>query len=314
MSAGAPSGNATSLVDEASVAFPLKSLQRRMAAAVMEPLTRTETTVRRRRDGVDVAREAAAFVKPNDRLTSFERLEIYNRQYWFRLYASFEEDFPGLQAVLGRAKFEGLMRQYLAECPSTSFTLRNLGSKLLEWLVAHPEWTGGTDTSLSTLSLDMVRIEWAHIEAFDEAAEPAPTADDFAAVTDETRFRLQPHLKLLRLHFPVDDLLIAVRNDTGSGDATSNNAKVARRSKVVRRITKMEPEEIFLAVHRRENTVYYKRLHPEDYRMLEVLSGGATLEAAITAGFEGSEIPEEDRPPFLQQAFQTWAELGWFVK
>ena len=24
-------------------------------------------------------------IKPNDRLTSFERLEIYNRQYWIRI-------------------------------------------------------------------------------------------------------------------------------------------------------------------------------------------------------------------------------------
>jgi hypothetical protein len=160
----------------------------------------------------------------------------------------------------------------------------------------------------------MVKIEWAHIEAFDEAVEPSPTPEDFAAVDDETGFRLQPHLKLLRLHYPVDDLLIAVRNDTGSSDTSSNNARVSRRSKVVRTIAQMDPEEIYLAVHRHENSVYYKRLHPEDYRMLEVLATGANIEAAITAGFENSAIPEEERASFLQHAFQTWAELGWFVK
>ena len=72
----------------------------------MEPLTRNETTRRVRRDGMVMEREAAAFIKPNDSLSSFERLEIYNRQYWFRLYSSFEEDFPGLQAVLGRRQFD----------------------------------------------------------------------------------------------------------------------------------------------------------------------------------------------------------------
>ena len=44
---------------------------------------------------------AASYIKPNDRLTSFERLEIYNRQYWFRVLGSMVEDFPGLRAVLG---------------------------------------------------------------------------------------------------------------------------------------------------------------------------------------------------------------------
>ncbi len=29
------------------------------------------------------------FIKPNDRLTSFERLEIYNRHYWFRVLSAF---------------------------------------------------------------------------------------------------------------------------------------------------------------------------------------------------------------------------------
>ena len=116
----------------------LAEIQRRMAAAVMHPLTRAETMPRRRRNGVSNQAEAEAIIRPNDRLTSFERLEIYNRQYWFRLYTCFEEDFPGLQAILGRAKFDALMRAYLTDCPSESFSLRNLASRLDTWLEQHP--------------------------------------------------------------------------------------------------------------------------------------------------------------------------------
>ena len=58
----------------------LLELQRRMAEAVMLPLTRTDTMQRKTRGGRSMKAEAAAFIKPNDRLTSFERLEIYNRQ------------------------------------------------------------------------------------------------------------------------------------------------------------------------------------------------------------------------------------------
>jgi len=75
----------------------LAALQERMAVAVMQPLTRNETMQRRTSSGASVSKEADDFIKPNDRLTSFERLEIYNRQYWFRLFSSFEEDFPGLK-------------------------------------------------------------------------------------------------------------------------------------------------------------------------------------------------------------------------
>ena len=120
--------------------------------------------------------EAAAFIKPNDRLTSFERLEIYNRQYWFRLYSSFEDDFPGLQAVLGRRQFERVMRAYLVECPSTSYTLRDLGARLHEWLRRNEELTG----SRSRLAQDVVELEWAHIEAYDAASRPTPTPESLA--------------------------------------------------------------------------------------------------------------------------------------
>ena len=73
-------------------------------------------------------------------LTSFERLEIYNRQYWFRTIAAVSEDFPALAAVLGSKRFDSLVLAYLKENSSTSFTLRNLGSRLPRWLEDHPEF------------------------------------------------------------------------------------------------------------------------------------------------------------------------------
>ena len=39
--------------------------------------------------------EADALVKPNDRLTPLERLEIYSRSYWFRVLDCLYDDFPG---------------------------------------------------------------------------------------------------------------------------------------------------------------------------------------------------------------------------
>ena len=81
----------------------LMQLQRTMARAVMQPLTSSERMQRRAPDGGPMKRYASRFIKPNDRLTSFERLEIYNRQYWFRVLSALSEDFPGLHAVPRRA-------------------------------------------------------------------------------------------------------------------------------------------------------------------------------------------------------------------
>lgn len=288
----------------------LLEIQRRVAAAIMHPLTKNEKMPRRRHDGVLNSSEADTLIKPNDRLTSFERLEIYNRQYWFRLYSSFEEDFSGLKAIIGSRRFDKLTRDYLADCPSQSFSLRNLGSRLENWVLTHPEYLDPR----RDLALDMLRLEWAHIEAFDSAENPLLDADDLAAIDEHSYLQLQPYLRVLELRYPVDDLLIELRSESGSSDASSNNASAFRKTRHVRRVSNLAPEQIFLSVHRHENSVYYKRLHREDYRLLQALLGGMTLGEAIDAAFEGSSMAEDDRGSFLQQAFASWAVLGWFTR
>lgn len=287
----------------------LLEIQRRMAAAVMHPLTRSETMPRRRRDGSSNVSEADAIIRPNDRLTSFERLEIYNRQYWFRLYSCFEEDFPGLQAIVGRAKFDALMRAYLTDCPSESFSLRNLGSRLEAWLEQHPEHLGPHPT----LARDMVRLEWAHIEAFDSEDRPRLSAKRLAAIHEDSILRLQPHLRLLALSYPVDDLLLQVRTENGSSTSSTNNANTTRKRRHVRHAAALAPRPIHLAVHRHENSVWYKPLSPEEFRLLEALIAGNALGAAIDLALESSSLPEDRRAAFLQEGFATWSMLGWFT-
>ena len=288
----------------------LLEIQRRLAAAIMHPLTKKETMPRRRRDGVSNLMEAAAFIKPNDRLSSFERLEIYNRQYWFRLYSSFEEDFPGLKAILGTANFDRLTRDYLTERPSQSFSLRNLGSRLESWLATRREYL---EPHLD-LALDMVRLEWAHIEAFDAGEDPLLDADDLAGIDEHSVLRMQPYLRALELRYPVDDLLIGLRSESGSSDSSSNNASISRKRRHVRRIAAQMPEEIFLALHRHQNSIYYKRLGSEDYRLLESLLSGAPIGQAIDSAFEGSALPQAERAPWLRQIFASWSSLGWFTQ
>lgn len=287
----------------------LKEIQRRMASVVMHPLTRNYTMPQRRRDGASNAAEAESIIRPNDRLTSFERLEIYNRQYWFRLYTSFEEDFPGLEAILGRAKFDRLMREYLTECPSESFSLRNLGSRLEAWLTAHPEYIAPHET----LALDMVRLEWAHIEAFDSEERPPLSADEFANVGEQTVLRLQPHLRLLALSYPVDDLLLQVRSEDGSSTSSTNNASAARKRRHVRQVAALAPKPVHIAVHRLQNSVWYKPLSEEEFRLLQAIQEGKPLGAGIDEAFRSSDIPEDQRPAFLRDAFASWAMLRWFT-
>jgi Putative DNA-binding domain len=288
----------------------LQELQRRVAAVVMQPLTRREGMRRRTGDGRSIKAESEALIKPNRVLSSFERLEIYNRQYWFRVLSSFAEDFSGLRTVVGARKFEGLMRAYLTECPSESFTLRNLGSRLEEWLLSNPQWI----TPRESLALDMVRLEWAHVEAFDGGYEPNLTPADIESAGLELRVSLQPYVHLLTLTYPVDDLLIEVHDHEGDADTSSNAARQRQFRRRIRHYEQPEPERIYLAVHRMDDSVYYKRLQLESFRMLNALSKQKPLEQAIDLAFENSSMPEQERIVALQQWFGNWAELGWFCR
>jgi hypothetical protein len=290
----------------------LLSLQRRMARAVMTPLTPGERMRRLAPDGRPMRRVAAEFIKPNDRLTSFERLEIYNRQYWFRLVSGFAEDFPGVRAVLGDRRFDSLSKAYLKACPSRSFTLRNLGSRLESWLRTHPRWAGARQK----LVVDMARLEWADIEAFDAKAEPVLKPEDLAGVDPGClRLSLQPYIQLLDLRYPVDDLLLAVREDVPEDSQDASNAFNERRKRTrVAAVARLKPAPIFLAVHRVEYSVYFRRLEPEEFAILRRLRQGKSLNRATDGSFRGSKVPLDRRTEKLAQWFHNWAALGWFCR
>ena len=289
----------------------LLELQRTMARAVMQPLTSSERMQRTAPDGRPMRAYAARFIKPNDRLTSFERLEIYNRQYWFRLLSSMVEDFPGLRAVLGDARFEAMSRAYITDCPSRSFTLRNLGSQLESWLHRHPRWAG----KKQALALDIVKLEWAEIDAFDGKAEPPLRPEDLsAAAGPNLRLRLQPYIHLLSLRYPVDDLLLEIKKNDDDNDFASNAMQERRKRKRVQHVAKLKPAAIALAVHRIDNSVYFRRLEPEEFALLSALHEGKTLQKSVDLAFRGSKIPPEELPGTVQRWFHNWAALGWFCK
>ena len=289
----------------------LKALQRRLADAVMRPLTPRIRMQKTWTDGRPMKEVAAEFIKPNDRVSSFERLEIYNKQYWFRLLDSFYEDFPGLLAVLGDKKFAALAEKYLRRHPSTSFTLRNLGSRLEEFLRRNPRLTAPR----GRLALDMARFEWAQVEAFDNESRPVLTEDDVHGRDPATlRLTLQPYVILLKLDYPVDDFLIAVKRGGSLRGEASNAVELNRHASVSKRPRLPKPRKTFLAVHRVDNDLYYKKLEPEAHKILMNVRLGMTLEKACAKALDKTFDANVNWPGKIREWFANWTSLGWFSK
>jgi len=281
----------------------LSEFQQAIAGTLFRPLTRTE--------GMQSAGAAVAerFVKPNDRLTAFERLQIYNQQYWWRLLGAFAEDFRGLRAILGERKFDRLAVAYLEACGSHSWNLRNLGAQLVAFLETNPALTHPR----CELALDVARVEWARVLAFDDPEKPVLTAKQIARTPPERlRLGLQPYISLLELHHPVDELMRSLKRTEIAAVSNAVAATQTRRRKTITVRRCRTP--IHLAVHRFNYSVYYKRLDPEAHRLLLALRAGATLQDACANAFADSkELPQQSAAR-IQEWFARWMEFGWFCR
>jgi len=279
----------------------LLELQRRMASAIMAPLGAGDRITRA------AGAEAGEIITPNDRLTAAERVEIYAKSYWYRLLDALYDDFPGLRAILGVRGFDKLSRAYLAELPSESFTLRNLGSRLPEWLARHPEHAGRNPA----LALDMVRLEWAHVVAFDGAAEEVLGPEDLLELTPQMTFRLQPYVTLLALEYPVDDLHLRV-SELAEGRGGASNAVMRHRERHAVTRFSLKREAVYLAVHRMNDSVYFRRMNAGEFQLLDALRGGLALSEAIDSVFGASDLPLDELRGKLEEWFRGWAQYGWF--
>jgi hypothetical protein len=274
-----------------------------MTATIIQPLVGANDDLPKRwRDGRSMAAVAEEFIKPNDRLSSLERLQIYARCYWYRVIQAVYDDCPGLVALLGEKKFIALTEAFLAKYPSRSHSLRNICARLPQFIREAPRWTAPE----TKLAHDIARFEWAQTVAFDGEARPGLTRDDIAdAPPARLRLGLQPYLSLLAVDWAIDDYIIAVKKrDALRSDAS--NAVDPRPRAATKRVSRPKRERVHLVLHRYDSRLYYKRIEPAAFRMFEALRAGKTLAQAVTAG--GPSVTAKQ----VQDWFATAMELGWF--
>ena len=86
-----------------------------------------------------------------------------------------------------------------------------------------------------------------------------------------------------------------------------NSAK----KKSAKKVPRPRPDKVWLAIHRHENSVYYKRLEPAAYALLTHLRDGETLTQACEAA---AALGDETFGDKLKDWFTQWSAFGWFVR
>ena len=283
--------------------------QRSMSACVMQPLNAPADAeeVSSVRDS-NFENTANTLFKPSWSLQPVDRLEIYNKQYWYRVLDSMLEDFPGLNAILGNEKFDVLVTAYLVANPSTTYSLRDLGDKLAAFINERPELTGADQS----LAHQMCSFEWAAIEAFDRKRYPTIPPNSLSSGNPESLVLvLQPYVSLLETDYALDDFAIKVdKTSAQHGVSTAQAVRCHEDSEAMR----PKRKHLYLAIHRLQNHVYYKRIDQEQFQLLNAIKAGMTIGEAcndLAGGLSATRLAT--LPARLQKYFSDWMELGWFA-
>lgn len=199
----------------ASVSWPpgpawLRALQASFGDAVRHPLDRSDGRLAASPERYDVALVRAT--KATQAQGAAERLAVYNRQYWFRLFTVLHRAYPLLARLLGYWELNRLASGYLTAHPPRGWDLDAIVPGFEPFLEA--EARGSTVVisqpagRLPALAVrQAVAIDAAHHRVFRAPAEVAyqPSEKEGAALL-ASQLRFVPAAALLTESFPLCDL------------------------------------------------------------------------------------------------------------
>jgi hypothetical protein len=235
--------------------------------------------------------------KHTEKLNAHQRLELYAQQYWWRIQASFDEDYPCLQRVSPIKKYQTLRDAYLLAYPSESFTLRDLGLRFYSFVKNQK----GLSTQTRQIYLDCIAYDDARIHAFDAGETNKLTETQIRDKNfSRKKLYLAPHVRLLHLWYPVQ---LLSQNGSTLKEMSSRTGITQQRARSGTQF-KLKKQETFLALFRADERVKFRTLDPIEFRLLQLLEKGAVLQKLVSYA-ERKQAGEK-----IFTFFSEWNALG----
>jgi len=272
----------------------LLTLQRRIMAALREPLygdsrARSELPTRSGSVSAAFAQIADDLITPSASLAPVERLELYHRQYWYRLLDSIVEDFPALRRLLGDDVFWRLMEAYLEARPPVSFTLRHLGAGLADFIAER-----AAIVPRPIHAEELARIEYALCQAF-EAGEARPVEP---RELRQGHLALQPHVHLLALRTSADTLWHAAERGRRPAKLGEPSVSPSR----------------FVAIYRHDLGLHVERMPRAAFAILAAIRELGALDLAIERVTDVRGLLRARDAGRVGDWFGLWSARGWLIR
>jgi hypothetical protein len=179
----------------------LEAFEASFSKLLRTPLDRSTGTLRAPMSSYDAATCEA--VLPSSALTARERLAVYHRQYWFRLFNTLQDEYPTTTRVLGGWPFNALASRFLVAHPPKERDLARVADGFADYLEA----TLPTDGTSTRAVVQAARLDDAHREVFRAPEQPAfELAAAGAERVARERLVWSAAVRLLELDRPLTEL------------------------------------------------------------------------------------------------------------
>ena len=266
----------------------LADFQEHFGGVLRTPLDRASGTLR----ATPSAYDPLVGVVDGPRASASERLAVYNRQYWFRLFTVMQGCFPLTTRLLGHWTFNGHAGRFLFEHPPRGWDVEQVSDGFVTWLATVVKKPGFEASVEGDALLDAAEIDAAFRAVFlaPEVALFRPTAEDAPRILG-SRLISSPAARVIEDRWSLLDLRRSLEGDR-------SEARVPLPERLVR--------PAWWALVRKPQGIAHVPLDPREGHLLRLLERFPVQDALALLE---AECPESERAELPARA-RGWLARG----
>jgi len=273
----------------------IKKLQEWFACIISRPLNESNCVEAVSMSDSTITKEASYFISSNHTLEPHQRIEIYHKQYWWRLINAMQKFFPLTLQFLGYKKFENVTVQYLLKYPPDNWSLTVLGRNFPLWIKENYRLP---DVRLifHAAEIDLYFYLSSIASNFLSISKEAVTEKNFLSKT----IKLQPHIFLLKSFYNLlGEREVIIKNGV---EISNDYLKKC-----------LKDNSYFIIFRNKKNNICWKGINKEEYFLLKLFKEGTSLLKSCDWIKMQNSFSQEIMTKNFHIWIQSWIQLNWLT-